>query len=91
LRQGWDLNSRAVLVEPGLLLDEELVDAGEGDVQLHQLLILVEQAVESVVEVEPQLAGLVLSGTFFFIVLFWLQLSLIFVIRFSRICISKRN
>jgi hypothetical protein len=78
LRQGWDLNSRTVLVEPGFLLDEELVDAREGDVQLHQLLILVEQAVESVVEVEPQLAGLVLSGTFFLTVLFWLKLSLIF-------------
>jgi hypothetical protein len=55
-----DLNAGAILVEVRLALDEELVDAGQGNVQLHQLLVLVEQAVEALVEVEAQLSCLVL-------------------------------
>jgi hypothetical protein len=55
-----DLNAGAILVEVSLALDEELVDAGQGDVQLHQLLVLVEQAVEALVKVEAQLSCLVL-------------------------------
>ncbi len=45
-----------VLVEPVLLGDKELVDAGQRDVQLAQLLVLLEKVVEILVEIDLEVS-----------------------------------
>ena len=46
------MKSSLELVEPVLLLDEELIDAREGDVEFAQLLIFLEEVVEVCIKID---------------------------------------
>ena len=52
------LHNTLVIIEPDPLGDQGLVDAGERDVKLHQLLALLQQGKETLVEVDQDVPGL---------------------------------